>query len=49
MPRNIVPAGLERFTDEPLAPQPAVQRVSPSVICILGLNASSYTLNGTNT
>lgn len=46
--RNLIPQGLERFTQGPLPPQALVERISPTVTCILGLNPSSFTLNGTN-
>ncbi|KAH9247335.1 hypothetical protein BASA81_015052 [Batrachochytrium salamandrivorans] len=46
--RNLIPQGLERFTQGPLPSQALVEQISPSVTCILGLNPSSFTLNGTN-
>ena len=46
--RNVIPKNLERFTEGPLPKQPEVERLSDRVICVLGKNASSFTLNGTN-
>lgn len=46
--RNVIPKNLERFTEGPLPKQPDVERLSDRVICILGQNPSSFTLNGTN-
>jgi ribonuclease/clavin/mitogillin len=47
-PRNVVPEGLSRFTQEKLPPQPPIEKLTPRVMCVLGQNPSSFTLNGTN-
>lgn len=48
--RNIVATGMKRFEgiDKKSPPQPSVQKLSPRVVNILGMNANGYTLNGTN-
>lgn len=48
--RNIVAEGMKRFEgiDKIAPPQPKIERLSPRVVSILGMNSSQYTLNGTN-
>ena len=47
--RNIIAKGMKRFEgiDKHAPPQPPVERLSPRIICLLGMNPSPYTLNGT--
>lgn len=47
--RNIVAVGQQRFTEEPLPPQPRWEKLSERVVCVLCPNPSPYTLNGSNT
>ncbi|CAE8664376.1 unnamed protein product [Polarella glacialis] len=47
--RQVIARGLSRFEMEAaLPPQADWEQLSQRVLCILGQNASSYTLNGTN-
>lgn len=46
--RDVVAKGMRRFEIGKVAPpQPAWEQLSDNVICVLGFNASSFTLNGT--
>jgi len=46
--RDVVARGMSRFEIEKIAPkQPAWERLSSNVICVLGFNPSAFTLNGT--
>ena len=47
-PRNVVAKGMSRFEIDKVAPQqPPWERLSDSVLCVLGHNPSPFTLNGT--
>ncbi|CAJ1339152.1 unnamed protein product, partial [Effrenium voratum] len=46
--RNVVAAGLSRFTEGELKPQPDWEQLTERVVCVLAQNPSTFTLNGTN-
>eukprot|EP00755_Sulcionema_specki_P030454 Sspe_Gene.94407::Locus_66793_Transcript_1_1_Confidence_1.000_Length_1252::g.94407::m.94407 len=47
--RGVIGKGLTRFTETRLPKQDDVEKVSTRVLCVLGQNPTSFSLNGTNT